>query len=162
MLEDALELCDGPAAIRWPKTTAPHVGWDETGSGLMGRQVRRGTDVCLLGAGKMLAAASGAAELLAPDGISTTVWDPRVICPLDPAMLADAARHPLVVTVEDGFCEGGFGTAVRSTLADTSPAIRVEAMGVPIAHHDHGKPDDLLSSFGLDAEGVAERVRRSI
>jgi transketolase C-terminal domain/subunit len=35
-------------------------------------------------------------------------------------------------------------------------------MGVPIAHHDHGKPDDLLSSFGLDAEGVAERVRRSI
>ena len=92
MLEDALELCDGPAAIRWPKTAAPHVDWDETGSGLRGRRVREGTDVCLLGAGKMLAAASGAADLLAAEGISATVWDPRVIRPLDPEMLADAAR----------------------------------------------------------------------
>ena len=162
MLEDALDLCDGPAAIRWPKTAAPHVDWNATGSGLEGRQVHEGADVCLLGAGKMLAAASGAADLLAVDGISATVWDPRVIRPLDPTMLADAGRHPLVVTVEDGFREGGFGTAVRSSLAGTSPGTRVETMGIPVAHHAHGKPDVLLASFGLDADGVAELVRRSL
>jgi 1-deoxy-D-xylulose-5-phosphate synthase len=162
MLEDALDLCDGPAAIRWPKTTAPHVGWDEIGSGFAGRQVREGADVCLLGAGKMLAAATGAAELLHAEGIAATVWDPRLIRPLDPAMLADAARHPLVVTIEDGFREGGFGTAVRSALAETAPGTRVGVLGVPVAHHAHGKPDDLLASFGLDAAGVAEHVRRSL
>ena len=162
MLEDALELCDGPAAIRWPKTAAPHVDWDETGSGLRGRRVREGTDVCLLGAGKMLAAASGAADLLAAEGISATVWDPRVIRPLDPEMLTDAARHPLVVAAEDGFCEGGFGTSVRDRLTEKPTGTRVEVMGVPVAHHAHGKPDELLASFGLDAAGVAERVRRSL
>ena len=161
MLEDALELCDGPAAIRWPKTAAPHVGWDEVGCGLSGRKVREGTDVCLLGAGKMLAVASSAAGLLAAEGVSATVWDPRLVRPLDPALLEDAARHPLVVTVEDGFAEGGFGTAVRTALAESSPDTRVEVLGVPVGHHTHGRPDDLLASFGLDAEGVAERVRGS-
>jgi len=161
MLEDALELCDGPAAIRWPKTAAPHVGWDEVGCGLSGRKVREGTDVCLLGAGKMLAVASSAASLLAAEGVSATVWDPRLVRPLDPALLEDAARHTLVVTVEDGFAEGGFGTAVRTALAESSPDTRVEVLGVPVGHHTHGRPDDLLASFGLDAEGVAERVRGS-
>ena len=161
MLEDALELCDGPAAIRWPKTAAPHVGWDEVGCGLSGRKVREGTDVCLLGAGKMLAIASSAADLLAAEGVSATVWDPRLVRPLDPALLEDAARHTLVVTVEDGFAEGGFGTAVRTALAESSPDTRVEVLGVPVGHHTHGRPDDLLASFGLDAEGVAERVRGS-
>ena len=161
MLEDALELCDGPAAIRWPKTAAPHVGWDEVGCGLSGRKVREGTDVCLLGAGKMLAVASSAADLLAAEGVSATVWDPRLVRPLDPALLEDAARHTLVVTVEDGFAEGGFGTAVRTALAESSPDTRVEVLGVPVGHHTHGRPDDLLASFGLDAEGVAERVRGS-
>ena len=33
MLEDALAITDGPVAIRWPKTPAPHVGWDEVGRG---------------------------------------------------------------------------------------------------------------------------------
>ncbi len=35
-------------------------------------------------------------------GIDVTVWDARCCAPLDPAMLADAARHRAVVTVEDG------------------------------------------------------------
>jgi transketolase C-terminal domain/subunit len=52
-------------------------------------------------------------------------------------------------------------TAVRTALAESSPDTRVEVLGVPVGHHTHGRPDDLLASFGLDAEGVAERVRGS-
>ena len=94
MLHDALELCtDGPAAIRWPKTMPPDdaAGDGEVGSGLSARKVRAGRDVCLLAVGKMLAAAREAAEALAAEGVEATVWDVRVVKPLDEEMLADAA-----------------------------------------------------------------------
>jgi len=118
--------------------------------------------VCLLGAGKMLAAAQQAADLLAAEGVDASVWDPRCVCPLDPEMLEDAARHRLVVTVEDGFREGGFGSAVLDDLARRSPGTEVEVLGVPVAHHAHGAADDLLASFGLDGPGVAESVRKRL
>ena len=73
MLEDALAITDGPVAIRWPKTPAPHVGWDEVGRGLSARRVVEATGdrtVGLRGAGKMLAAAQQAADLLATEGVS--------------------------------------------------------------------------------------------
>jgi 1-deoxy-D-xylulose-5-phosphate synthase len=165
MFEDALAITDGPVAIRWAKTPAPHVGWDEVGRGLSARQVRVASDdrtVCLLGAGKMLAAAVEAADLLAADGIHATVWDPRCIRPLDETMLDDAAAHRLVVTVEDGFREGGFGTGVLDDLSSRSPRTEVAVLGMPVAHHAHGKVDDLLASFGLDGPGIAATVLKRL
>src|SRR4051794_28293890 len=60
MLRDALDLQDGPVAIRWSKTAAPSVGEDEVGHGLAGRKVRDGNEVCILAVGKMLEAATAA------------------------------------------------------------------------------------------------------
>jgi 1-deoxy-D-xylulose-5-phosphate synthase len=162
MLHDALELCtDGPAVIRWPKTMPPDDdGADEIGSGLMARKVRSGTDVCLLAVGKMLAAARGAADELAAEGIEPTVWDVRIARPLDDEMIADAARHPAVVTIEDGYREGGIGAAVAARLAARGDAMpRVEVLGVPVQFIPHGKPDAILAGFGLDAPGVAASTR---
>ena len=68
MLHDALDLCtDGPAAIRFAKTMPPDDD-DETGSGLSARKVSSGSEVCLIGVGKMLAAARSAAEKLRTEG----------------------------------------------------------------------------------------------
>ena len=64
------------------------------GSGLEARRLRRGDGtVCLLGVGKLVSACARAADELAADGISATVWDVRVVSPPDPAMLADALAH---------------------------------------------------------------------
>ena len=162
MLHDALELCtEGPAVIRWPKTMPPDDdGADEVGSGLTARKVRAGSDVCLLAVGKMLAAARGAAEALAAEGIEATVWDVRVPRPLDDEMIADAAAHPAVVTIEDGYREGGIGAAIAGRLADHGGAMpRLEVLGVPVQYIPHGKPDAILAGFGLDAAGVAASTR---
>ncbi len=164
MLRDALEITDGPVAIRWPKTAARSVPDHEVGCGLRARKTRPGADVCFLAVGKMVERAEAAAELLAAAGIDATVWDVRVVKPLDPAMIADAARHPAVVTVEDGMREGGAGSAIvdalgvlASSTGAAAPAVRV--LGTPVAYIPHGKPDDILAELGLDAVGIAADAR---
>jgi 1-deoxy-D-xylulose-5-phosphate synthase len=147
----------------------PEVPPGEVGSGLSGRKVRDGVDVCILAVGKMLAAARTAADELAGEGVEATVWDVRVVKPLDGVMLADAARHPLVVTVEDGYHEGGAGSLVASRLAEmdavagrpvTSAGPRIANLGVPVQFIPHGKPDAILADLGLDGPGIAGSVRR--
>ena len=160
MLEDAYAITDGPSAIRWPRTAAPVVADHEVGRGRAGRKVRSGTGVCLIGVGKMLAAATEAAALLEADGIDATVWDPRCVRPLDPDMIADAGTHDLVVTIEDGLAHGGIGTSVARALRDTKSRADVEVLGVPTEYIPHGDPTDILHALGLDGEGVAATVRR--
>jgi 1-deoxy-D-xylulose-5-phosphate synthase len=171
MLHDALELCiGGPAAIRFPKTmppddTATADGGEEVGSGLSARKVRIGRDVCILAVGKMLAPARDAAEALASSGIDAAVWDVRLVKPLDEEMLAEAASYPHVVTVEDGYREGGAGSAIADRLAEIAGGRRdgddpaVTMLGVPVRFIPHGKPDSILASMGLDAAGITTTVR---
>ena len=120
-------------------------------------------DVCLIGVGKMFGPCMEAAEALAADGIEATVWDPRVIKPLDPDLLDDAASFDVVVTVEDGLREGGIGAAIAQEVAartvGTGRTPRVSVNGVPTEYLAHGKPDAILATLGLDAEGIARTTR---
>jgi 1-deoxy-D-xylulose-5-phosphate synthase len=162
MLRTAMDL-EGPSSIRYPKTPAPDTADDVVvvGSGLSARKVRTGTDVCIVGVGKMLGAAEAAAALLEAEGVSATVWDPRVVKPLDPALVADAARHPLVVTVEDGIRIGGAGAYVADAIASLDPGRHsppVAILGTPPEYIAQGEASAILASLGLDGEGVAATV----
>jgi 1-deoxy-D-xylulose-5-phosphate synthase len=163
MVHDALELCtDGPVAIRYPKGAARQVGDDEVGQGLHAHRIREGDGegVCILAVGKMLGPAIKAADALATGGVDATVWDVRVVCPLDDRMLDDAARHRLVVTVEDGVVQGGAGSAAADAIMARHSEAHVEVLGVPIQFIPQGRPEQILSRLGLDAAGIAETVRR--
>jgi 1-deoxy-D-xylulose-5-phosphate synthase len=162
MLHDALDLA-GPAAIRFPKTAARNVPEGDVGVGLHARRLRPGHTVCVLAVGKMVGPALEAAEALEGGGLGPTVWDVRVVKPLDPAMIADAAQHDLVVTIEDGLRDGGAGAAIadavsRHAVQQGQPTPRIEVLGVPSEFIAHGKPDDILRDLGLDAAGVAATV----
>ena len=115
--------------------------------------------MCILAVGKMLAAAQAAADALAAEGIEATVWDVRVV-PLDPAMLADAAEHPVVLTAEDGIRDGGVGSLIADALARRDgPTPKVRVLGTPTEFIQHGKPDQILADLGLDAAGLAHEAR---
>ena len=165
MLQAALAL-PGPSTIRFPKSAPRHVGPDDVGSGLEARRLRVGDgSVCLLGVGKSVGSCLSAADELASEGIDATVWDVRVVSPADVAMLEDAARHRLVVTVEDGVRHGGAGAFLIDAMSAqvesaglAQPATRV--LGVPRQFLAQGKADDILASIGLDGAGIAESVRR--
>ena len=163
MLETALDL-DGPVAIRFPTTPARHA---PAGRGMEARLLRQGDgSVCLLAVGKLVGPCEDAAAELAAEGIEATVWDVRTVSPPDGAMLADAARHRVVVTAEDGLRVGGAGTYLADAVARTAteadrPAPPVTTLGIPRSYLPHDKADDLLASVGLDAAGIAAAVRRA-
>ncbi len=164
MLRTAVDL-PGPAAIRYPTTVPTEHGPTSAGVGLDARRVRAGNrSVCLLGVGKLLTACRQAADELTEAGVDATVWDVRVVSPPDPAMLADAVDHALVVTAEDGIRLGGAGTfladALRKTAAENGrPAPPVVSLGLPRAYIPQGRVDDILAGLGLDGHGVAASVR---
>ncbi len=165
MLAEALAL-EGPSAIRFPKTPAPPPVGGTCGRGLAARKVRQGDGtVCVLAVGKLVTAAVEAAEELADEGIDATVWDPRVISPPDEAMLRDARAHRHVVTVEDGVRLGGAGMFLADAmgaLEGEGPLPPVTVLGTPRSYIAQDKPDRILARLGLDAEGIASSVRRSV
>ena len=133
------------------------------GAGLRARRVREGNDVCIVAVGKLVERAEEAARLLAEHGVSTTIWDVRVVKPLDPSMLVSAASHRLVVTAEDGVSVGGTGSAVAAALAERvrqwgTAAPPVLMLGLPDAYIPHGRVDAILSEQGLDGPGLAASV----
>ena len=161
MLDDATTLADaGPVAIRYPRGSARMVDETEVGVGLLARRSREGDgDVCVLAVGRMLEFAEKAADQLAADGCAVTVWDVRSCAPLDPIMIADAARHRAVVTIEDGIREGGIGMSMARAIGAIAPQVPVETLGVPTQFIPHGDPKQILARFGLDTAGITATIR---
>jgi 1-deoxy-D-xylulose-5-phosphate synthase len=165
MLAEALSIKRGPCAIRFPKGAARQVTPEQVGTGLAARRMRQGHDVCILAVGKLVEAAEDAALLLAEHGVSATVWDVRVVKPLDPDMICDAARHPLVITAEDGIRDGGAGAAMADAIAELdegrhSPPVLV--LGVPDRYIPQGKPAQIHAELGLDGPGIAASVVKTL
>ena len=161
MLHDAIGLADdGPVCLRWPRGAAVHASEHEVGVGLQARQARKGEgSLCILAVGKMLADAQKAAEALALTGVDATVWDVRSCAPLDPAMIADAAAHRAVLTVEDGIRDGGIGMTVADQVRTIAPAVPVTVLGLPAKFIPQGSADRILAQLGLDADGIAASAR---
>ena len=165
MLEDAIALADtGPVAIRYPKGLARVVGEHEVGSGLQARKLRNSSvpNVCILAIGKMVGAADQAAEILASRGIEVTLWDVRCCVPADEMMIADASKHCVVVTIEDGIRDGGVGMMLADLVTNAEGSVhpRIEVLGLPTRFTLQAKPDAILTRLGLDANSLAETIAK--
>ncbi len=165
MFSSALEITDGPVAIRWPKGAAPQAEADQVGSGLSARRVEAGSRVCIVSVGCRLSDVREASLILRSEGIQPTVWDARVVAPLDRAMLRDAYTHDLVVTVEDGIRVGGVGSAVAdalSRLAGQGQGPATLNIGTPVQYLEHGDPSVLRAELGLDPTGLAATIHKRL
>ena len=102
---------------------------------------------------------------LAKDGIETTVVNARFVKPLDAGLLLALARTKrLIVTVEEAYLAGGFGSAVMELLEENGllDSVRLVRMGVPDRIITHGDPKLLLAKYGLDADGIYTRVKECV
>jgi transketolase len=125
--------------------------------------VRDGTDVTVIATGTAVAAAVGAAELLAAEGISTGVLDAAYLKPLDEeAILTTAEQTGTIVTVEEHNKTGGLGSAVAEVLARHRAPSTILLHGLPDEELDVGTPAELLDQYGITPTGVADAVRRAL
>ncbi|MCX6512382.1 MAG: 1-deoxy-D-xylulose-5-phosphate synthase, partial [Actinobacteria bacterium] len=152
----------GPASIRFPKTPPKPSLDDEALAPLQARLLKQGNkSVAIVGVGKMRHAATTAIDILSAQGIAATLWDPRIIRPADPEMIADLASHQLVITVEDGLALGGAGSHLAAAIetAASSKGIagpKIHSLGIPHRFLSQGQADKILASLGLDGIGIAE------
>jgi 1-deoxy-D-xylulose-5-phosphate synthase len=161
MLHDATTLVEsGPVVIRYPRGAARQVTESEVGSGLSARKAVSGAGTCIIAIGKMLEVAEKAAEVLAADGIEVTVWDARCCAPLDPEMIADAATHHRVITIEDGIRDGGIGMSIGDQVCSLRSDTEVTMLGLPTKFIPHDpKSTAILARFGLDVDSLVALVR---
>jgi 1-deoxy-D-xylulose-5-phosphate synthase len=152
MLKTAYEY-DGPALVRYPRGSGPGVVIDPNAPALsigQGEIVREGSRMALLAFGPLVKTALEAAETF-----DATVADMRFVKPLDEALILDlAARHEILVTLEENTIAGGAGSGVAELLAAHGVVRRCLHLGLPDRYIDHAEHPEQLASVGLDAPGV--------
>lgn len=163
---EALVRTPGTAYLRLDKSSAPATARPgerfEIGKA---RVVREGGDVTLIAAGGVLGEALTAADLLIGSGISCRVVSMHTLKPLDLEAVAAACRETGgVVTVEEHTVDGGLGGAVAEACLEqdlrpgwfTRIGLR-EGFSCVV-----GSQPYLRARYGIDAERIAQEVRRRV
>jgi 1-deoxy-D-xylulose-5-phosphate synthase len=161
MLRFALN-CPGPASLRYPKANLEKVERGLVPIELGQAEVHEwGDDAMLIAYGSLFPNCVKAAERLRKEGLSVGVINARFAKPIDKQTLLRAVEDaPLVVTVEEGTLQGGFGSIlleVANTAGlDTRHVIR---LGIPDYFIEHAERNELLADLGLDVDGICQTVR---
>ncbi|MGP3536651.1 1-deoxy-D-xylulose-5-phosphate synthase [Microbacterium sp. RD1] len=159
-LREAVAVDDAPTVIRYPKGRAaadiPAVERLPDGVDVLERADAE--DVLLIGIGPMAHIALDVAQRLRAQGIGATVIDPRWVVPVQPSVVELAARHRLVITIEDGIRVGGIGTRVRQVLREAGIDTAVDELGVPDEFISHATREQILEDAGLTPAKIAHDV----
>lgn len=100
---------------------------------------RIGSDITLIGTSSMVQVAEAAADILAKEGISAEVIDPRTIVPLDEAtLIASVKKTSRAIVIDEGHQSYGITGEIASRLNEhafyylDAPVLRMGAMDVPV------------------------------
>jgi 1-deoxy-D-xylulose-5-phosphate synthase len=169
LLRAGIEHGKGPFSLRYPRDAAP----DQPGGALeippvpygtwevMRHSAERGGDAfAILAVGTMVLPALEAAESLAAEGLDVTVVNCRYIKPHDEVTLAAIlAEHRHLLVVEEATVVNGFGACMAGVVGKLDPSVRVATHGVPDRFIEQAPRARQLAAVGLDAAGIANRVR---
>ena len=162
MLDWSIDQTDHPVAIRMPG--GPLISSGEAVkpdfSRLNEYQVaHRGAKVALLGLGSFFSLAQQAAALLKTQtGIDATVINPRFITGLDEKLLRElTADHDVVVTLEDGQLDGGFGEKIARFYG--ADAVKVLNFGLKKEFLDRYNLEQVLRDNHLTPELIVSDIK---
>lgn len=165
MLSWSLDHREHPVAIRVPGiglVSRPDLApaEDTDYSAVRYNVVRQGRDVAVLALGDFFELGERVANRLAAEyGIEATLVNPRFATELDREFLDSlVAEHRVVVTLEDGILDGGWGERVACYLACTP--VRARTFGIAKGFPDRYDPNELLAQNGMTVENMAAEAAR--
>ncbi len=149
----------GLVYVRLSRNKLPHLFSEDYEFTLgEGVELLPGEGVTLVATGETTYHALIAGARLKREGLSPRLIHLPTLKPLNPAVLEEAAQDTeLFVTVEDHSPRGGLGDAVLEALSTVKTPRRVLKIGVE-AFAESGKPAELYRKYGLDADGIAQKV----
>ena len=152
---------DGPVYMRFGRLAVPVLNTDpnykfELGKGVV---LREGKDLTIIASGLPVYNCLEAAERLAQDGIDAQVINIHTIKPIDEDLIVEAAKATgKIVTVEEHSVIGGLGSAVCDVLAEKAPT-KVMKIGIYDKFGESGPALELLKKYGLDTDGIYEKIK---
>ena len=152
---------EGPVYLRFGRLAVPVINDKpdykfEIGKGVT---LKEGKDLTIVATGLPVAECLAAAEMLAKDGIDAEVINIHTIKPLDEELIiASAKKTGKVVTVEEHSVIGGLGGAVAECLSEKAPT-KMLRIGINDVFGESGTAVALLHKYGLDAEGIYNKIK---
>ncbi|MFP4081251.1 MAG: 1-deoxy-D-xylulose-5-phosphate synthase [Candidatus Aminicenantes bacterium] len=152
-----------PVAVRFPKGKGFGVPLEKNFKPIPLAQselLREGHDL-LIALGSMVHPCLEAARRLEKEGISMAVVNARFAKPLDEQMILGYAEPgKVIVTVEEGVMEGGFGSAVRELLdREKRFSVKFKRIGLPSEVYPLGKVSRIKNKYLLDQEGIFRQIQ---
>ena len=118
----------------------------------------RGSKVAVIAAGGFYQKGEAVLKLLADEGINATLINPRYLTGVDEQLLDELKRdHRLVVTLEDGSLDGGFGERIARYYGPTD--MKVLNFGVKKALYDRYDVNDLLRDNHLTETQIVADIK---
>ncbi|MFI5237540.1 MAG: 1-deoxy-D-xylulose-5-phosphate synthase [Ignavibacteriales bacterium] len=164
MLFTAVEHCDGPVAVRYPRGSALGVKLEPGFSKIkIGKAevLSHGEDLVILAIGSMVNYAEKVSAILSETGIKCELINMRFIKPLDTKVLDDiASRFDKVVTLEENNLPGGFGSAILEYFNDQNYKNDILRIGIPDKFIDHGTQSELHRQIEIDPAGIVSKIKQ--
>lgn len=164
MMEWGLAQDQYKVAVRQPTYSIEHSDYevDKDYSDLNKFKVlKEGKDVAVIAAGDFLVKGKKVIELLADKGIDATLINPRFVSGVDMEMLENLKKdHRLVVTIEDGSIEGGFGQRIASALGTST--MKVLNFGMDKKFVDRYDVKELEERYNLLPEQIVSIILSNI
>ncbi|GAB3926362.1 1-deoxy-D-xylulose-5-phosphate synthase 1 [Microlunatus endophyticus] len=159
----AVTIDDAPTVIRYSKEVVPaDIDAVDVIGGIDVLARCDHDQVLVVGYGAMVPTALTVGRRLADQGIGATVVDPVWALPVNPALIDCAARHQLVITIEDNGVVGGCGARLAQELSHRKIKTPVRNFGVPQRFLEHGSRSGLLEELGLSAQEIARETLEEI
>ena len=158
-LEAALAVDDAPTVVRWSKEKLPdpiEAVRQVDGMDVVAHDPE--ADVLVVGHGQFVGLALELAALLHKQGVRASVVDPLWSLPVNPALVDMAARHALVVSIEDSMVAGGVGSRLSHEMRRVRVDTPLMCFGIPQRFLDHASRPQVLAECGLTAPEIAREV----